>query len=150
VASKTLTARGYPHHLVLIGGDGVARGRRHARAWKVAIRDPQTGGFYGAIELADEGVATSGNYHKFFERDGVRYHHLLDPRTGLPARGTSSVTVLAKDALLADGWATALFVLGPKRGLEVATREGLEALWFDEAFVVTGTPKMLQRIQRLP
>ena len=150
LASAALTRRGFPDHLVLIGGDGVGRGRRKDRAWRVAIRHPESGGFHGAVELHDEGVATSGNYERYFVQDGVRYHHLLDPKTGRPSRGASSVTVLAKDGLLADGWATALFVLGPQRGLEVARREGLEALWFDEEFRLTGTPGMLARVQPLP
>ncbi len=148
-ASAILTARGFPDHLILIGGDGVARGRRSDRPWRVGIRDPQNQGIWGTVELFDEGVATSGNYQKFFVKDGVRYHHLIDPSTGMPSRGASAVTVLAKDAVQADGWATALFVLGPVKGLPIAQKYGLEALWFDESFVVSGTPKMLERVQRL-
>ena len=146
-ASLILTQRGYPDHLVLSGGDGCASGARLDRPWRVGIRDPETGGIWGALALQDEAIATSGNYQKFFLKDGVRYHHILDARTGMPARGTSSVTVITKGALMADGWATTLFILGPKRGLEVARQEGLDALWFDEDFVVTGTPGMLARIQ---
>lgn len=149
-ASAALTARGFSDHLVLIGGDGVARGTRSDRPWRVGIRDPEMGGIWGTLELHDEGVATSGNYQKFFMKDGVRYHHLIDPKTGMPSRGASSVTVLAKDALLADGWATALFVLGPVKGLPIAQKYGVEALWFDEAFVVSGTPGIMARAQRLP
>jgi len=149
-ASAALVARGFPNHLVLVGGDGGARGKRPDRPWRVGIRDPKEGGIWGTLELHDEGVATSGNYQKYFLKDGVRYHHIIDPKTGYPSRGTASVTVLAKDALLADGWATALFVLGPQKGLEVAKREGLEALWFDEEFVVSGTEAMLKRVERVP
>lgn len=148
-ASQALLARGFPDHLVLIAGDGVARGKKYGRPWRIAIRHPETGGFHGTIDLVDEGISTSGNYYKFFEKDGVRYHHILDPRTGRPARGTSGVTVVAKDARLADGWGTGLFVLGPERGLPVAQEHGLEALWFDESFKVTGTPKMLERVKPL-
>jgi thiamine biosynthesis lipoprotein len=149
-ASNALLARGFGDHLVLIGGDGVARGARTDRPWRVGIRDPQTGGIWGTLELHDEGVATSGNYQKFFMKDGVRYHHLIDPKTGMPSRGASSVTVLARDGVLADGYATAMFVLGPVKGLPIAQKLGIEALWFDEAFVVSGTPGILSRAQKLP
>lgn len=148
-ASQVLIGKGFPNHLVLIGGDGVARGVRYERPWRIAIRDPQTGGFYGAVDLHDEGVSTSGSYQKFFELDGVRYHHIINPRTGYPARGTTAVTVLAKDARLADGWGTTLFVLGPDAGYPVAVKNGLEVLWFDEAYQVSGTPGMLGRIKKV-
>jgi thiamine biosynthesis lipoprotein len=149
-ASAMLTAKGFPDHLVLVSGDGVSRGRRSDRQWRVGIRDPETGGIWGTLDLNDEGVATSGNYQKYFLKDGVRYHHLIDPSTGRPSRGASSVTVLAKDAVQADGWATALFVLGPIKGRPIAEKNGIEALWFDEGFVVSGTPRILARAQRLP
>jgi FAD:protein FMN transferase len=149
-ASQVLIARGFPNHLVLIAGDGVARGVRYDRPWRIAIRDPQTGGFYGAVDVRDEGVSTSGSYQKFFELDGVRYHHIINPRTGYPARGTTAVTVLAKDARLADGWGTTMFVLGPDAGYPVAVKNGLEVIWFDEDDKVSGTPGMLQRIVKLP
>jgi FAD:protein FMN transferase len=149
-ASAVLAARGFGDHLIIAGGDGYAAGRRGDRKWRVGIRDPQGGGIFGMVEVADEGFATSGTYEKFFVQDGVRYHHIMDPRTGMPAPGTSSVTVLAPNATLADGWSTALFVLGSDRGRAIAEREGLDALWFDEAFVVSATPRLKARIEPVP
>ncbi len=71
------------------------------------------------LPLSDCAVVTSGDYERFFERDGSRYHHIFDPRTGQPARLTQSVTVVAKDAASADALATAAFVLGPQAGLQL-------------------------------
>lgn len=68
------------------------------------------------LKLRNRAVVTSGDYERFFERDGLRYHHLFDPRTGRPARRCQSVTVVAADAASADALATAAFVLGPREG----------------------------------
>ena len=65
-------------------------------------------------------VVTSGDYERFFEKDGIRYHHILDPQTGYPSHGFISVTVLSKDPILADAWSTALFILGKEKGPETA------------------------------
>ena len=145
--SAVLTEQGYPNHLVIAGGDLYASGTRGYRKWRVGIRDPKNRGLYAAVEVHNQGVATSGNYEKFFYQDGVRYHHILDPKTGWPARGTASVTVFAKSAAEADAWATALFVLGPEKALETAEKEGLELFVFDEEYKTSSTPGMQKRLQ---
>jgi len=102
--------------LVDAGGDVVARGR-----WRVAIRHPRVpGAALATVALRDASIATSGDYEAFFAARGRRYHHLLDPRTGYPATGCQSVTVMAPHAALADALSTGLFVLGPDRGGRVA------------------------------
>ena len=145
--SAVLSKQGCPNHLVIAGGDLYASGTRGDRKWRIGIRNPKNRDLYAAVEVENEGVATSGNYEKFFYQDGVRYHHILDPKTGWPARGTSSVTVVAKSAAAADAYATALFVLGPEKALKLAAQEGLEVFIFDETYRTSSTPGMQKRIQ---
>jgi len=145
-----LAQRGFPDHLVVAGGDLYASGAPPGRRWRVAIRHPADRHLLGFIEVQDQGVATSGNYEKFFLKDGVRYHHLLDPATGRPARGLSSATAVARSAMLADAYATALFVLGRERALALArTRSDLEALLFDEQYRQHATAGLAERIRPL-
>ncbi|HEX6941066.1 MAG TPA: FAD:protein FMN transferase [Longimicrobiales bacterium] len=104
-------------------------------AWSVGLRDPRRPEEILAVVALDSGaVATSGDYEQFFVHDGVRYSHLMDPRTGRPARGVASVSVVAPTGLAADALSTALFVLGPGRGCGVAAGvPGVEALWILDA-----------------
>jgi thiamine biosynthesis lipoprotein len=90
------------------------------RPWRIGIqhpRDPQR--LLATLEVADVAVVTSGDYERYFEQDGRRYHHLFDPRTGYPATASRSVTVVAPSAMLADALATAVFVLGPEQGMSL-------------------------------
>ena len=82
--------------------------------WRVAIQDPQNELEYlGVLEISDKAVITSGGYERFFEEDGVRYHHIIDPRTGYPAdSGLISATIISEDGTLADGLSTSLFIMG--------------------------------------
>ncbi len=131
-ASAVLRARGFTNHLVVAGGDLYAAGSRAGEPWRVGVRAPNGRHLLATLDVHDEGVATSGSYERFFVIQGVRYHHILDPRTGYPAPGTSAVTVVAKSAMLADAYATGLFILGAERGLAVAGRHGLEALFLPD------------------
>jgi thiamine biosynthesis lipoprotein len=84
------------------------------------------------IAVKDGAIATSGDYERYFIKDGVRYHHILDPLTGFPARASRSVTILADELIWADALATAVFVLGRKRGVAlIEERHGTEALIID-------------------
>jgi thiamine biosynthesis lipoprotein len=148
--SAVLKEKGYPNHLVIGGGDLYASGTRGDRKWRIGIRHPKNRELYAAVEIENEGVATSGNYEKFFYKDGVRYHHILDPKTGRPARGTASVTVIAKSAAHADAYATALFVLGPQRALKLAKQEGLEVFIFDESYQTSSTEGVKARLKPVP
>jgi thiamine biosynthesis lipoprotein len=130
------------------GGDIRVLGDRAGRPWRIGIQHPrQPGEILATIELADVAVVTSGDYERFFERDGVRYHHLFDPRTGLPARRCQAVTVVASEAVLSDALATAVFVLGPGPGLELLRHfPGVEGLVVAADGTVTTTPGLSGRL----
>jgi thiamine biosynthesis lipoprotein len=128
-AADLAVASGVKHILVDAGGDVVARGHNGGRPWTIGVRDPRNpSALLATIELFDESVATSGDYEHFIEIEGQRYHHLLDPRTGVPASKSQSATVIAPKGVLADALATGLFVLG-RQGLDrVENFEGVAAL----------------------
>ncbi|RMH01864.1 MAG: FAD:protein FMN transferase [Planctomycetota bacterium] len=123
-AMAVLMAHGIRHALVNAGGDLKALGRKGGtELWEIAVRHPRDRErVIAVLPVANTCVVTSGDYERFFELDGRRYHHILDPRTGLPATGCMSATVVAPDAALADSLATALCVLGPKEGLALVAR----------------------------
>lgn len=120
-----LAAEGIEHYMVEIGGDLVTKGTNpDGKPWSIGVETPEPGA-QGSIErvvpVSDMGMATSGDYRNFFTHEGQRYSHIIDPTTGRPITHlTTSVTVLAEDAMMADAWATAMLVLGAERGLEVA------------------------------
>jgi len=130
-AADVLERRGFDRFLVDGGGDVRVCGTNVGRPWNVGIADPRRrGDLLGIVHAVGGAIVTSGDYESFFERDGVRYHHILDPRTGRPARASVAVTVIAPDATFADALATGLFVLGPAAGLERVERmSGVEALF---------------------
>lgn len=105
--------RGIRNALVNISGDVRAIGRNGDRPWRVGIRHPRGDGILASVLMGeDEALVTSGDYERFFEWEGTRYHHILDPRTGYPARGAISVTVLHASTAVADAAATALLIAG--------------------------------------
>ncbi|GAB4389991.1 MAG: FAD:protein FMN transferase [Thermodesulfovibrionales bacterium] len=135
-AVEVLKSAGIKSGLVAVAGDIRAFGSRPGgEPWRIGIRDPrpqdEDGYLMATIELRDEAVSTSGDYERFFIKDGVRYHHLLDPRTGYPAEGCRSVTVIAPKAVYTDGFSTGVFVLGPQKGLRLLEEMGLEGIIVD-------------------
>ena len=120
VAFERLVAAGYTNFIINIGGNMRCIGtpRKGSSAWKVAVRDPRLkleAEPLGTLLLSGGmAVATSGNYEQFFELDGKRYTHIVDPRTGMPVSGMAQVTVVAQTAVEADALSTTCFVLGPK------------------------------------
>ncbi|MFC1657693.1 FAD:protein FMN transferase [Candidatus Moduliflexota bacterium] len=144
-AAAVLAAEGVTNAIIDAGGDLRLLGHRPGKDfWRIGIRHPrEPGRFLLSIDLADRAVVTSGDYERFFMRGDERFHHLLDPSTGLPARGCQSVTVIARSTAAADAYATAAFVLGPERGLAYLRAledvEGIivdsdgEVLWTDRA-----------------
>lgn len=128
-----LKQKGIRNALIDTGGDLKVIGRHQSRPWKVAIRDPRhqqskkvkDDGIVATIELKDnEAAFTSGDYERYLKnnnnKDDKHLHHIIDPRTGYPATGTQSVTVLHTNAATADAAATALFIAGPKQWVEIA------------------------------
>lgn len=127
--AEILQANGLTDYLVEVGGEmRVSGASPRGDAWRIAVEKPIPGqrDVAEALELTDIAVATSGDYRNFFEFEGVRYSHTIDPRTGSPVtHSLVSVTVLHESCMMADGWATALSVAGPDEALRLATENGL-------------------------
>ncbi|MES3041305.1 MAG: FAD:protein FMN transferase [Pseudomonadota bacterium] len=128
---------GVRNALIAVAGTlrSIGTGANH-QPWPVAIERPDgSGGAEAILTLADGVVSTSGSYRNYFERDGVRYSHTIDPATGRPIthKGVSVTVVLpgGQDSALADAWATAFNVLGPERGLALATRKGMAVCYLE-------------------
>ena len=126
-----LHSLGYRDFLINGGGDIYAAGQFGGiRPWRIAVADPFASSSYiDTIVLSDKAVVTSGDYQRFFEENGVIYHHILNPSDGYPAKnGTHSVTIVADDAGFADAMATAVFVMGTDIGAAFCRENGLQAI----------------------
>jgi thiamine biosynthesis lipoprotein len=124
-AKKVLVECGVKSGIINVSGDIAVIGKKNGKPWRIGVQDPRDGKRLCAVIRADDkAVVTSGDYERCFFVDGVRYHHIIDPHTGYPARLSESVTVVTDDAAFADVLSTAIFVLGPKRGVELARRIG--------------------------
>ncbi|MEQ8762784.1 MAG: FAD:protein FMN transferase [Planctomycetota bacterium] len=120
-AMAVLLEKGVRHGIVNAGGDLKVLGKKKGQLWEIAIRHPRDRErAIAVLRVSNTCVVTSGDYERFFEVDGHRYHHIIDPRTGYPATGCMSATVVAPDAAFADALATAFCVLGPEKSLEIA------------------------------
>ncbi|MEA2093787.1 MAG: FAD:protein FMN transferase [Pseudomonadota bacterium] len=143
-----LQHRGIRNAIINAGGDLRAIGRHGERAWRIGIRHPRQPGVLATIELAgDESIFTSGDYERYFEFDGKRYHHIIDPRSGYPAKETVSVTVIHPNAATADAAATALFVAGPEHWAGIARQMGIHyVMLIGHKGVIHMNPAMQSRI----
>jgi thiamine biosynthesis lipoprotein len=148
-ASSVLSGAGWANHLVNGGGDVLGRGAKPDGPWVVGIRDPRgdRGALIGRMPLRDQAMVTSGDYERFVEFQGVRYHHIIDPRTGRPAGGLASVTVVDDSAERADALATALLVAGPEQAGPMALRLGVETLLVTEAGQAIQTQGLTGRVE---
>ena len=128
-----LRLAGVRHAIVTAGGDSRLLGDRRGQPWMVGIRDPRREGQVAiSIPLVEEAVSTSGDYERYFEEDGVRYHHILMPATGEPAGGVHSATVFGPDAVITDALSTSVFVMGVEDGLRlIATLPDYESIVID-------------------
>ena len=131
---------GLTDFMIQSGGDLFVSGRRGERPWRVGIQDPRgaPNTLFAALELTDAAFSTSGDYERFFIRDGHRYHHILDPDTGEPATVSRSVTIMAKSSTAADGLSTGVFILGGERGMAL-----IERLPDVEGVIVTADNRVL-------
>lgn len=115
-----LRARGVTSAMVTAGGDTRLLGDRRGRPWMVGIRDPRKDGAVAiSLPLQNEAVSTSGDYERYFDEDGVRYHHIIQPSTGLSANEVQSATVFGPDAVTTDALSTSVFVMGVDKGLRM-------------------------------
>ncbi|MEW5801481.1 MAG: FAD:protein FMN transferase [bacterium] len=134
-AVKSLQESGLPAGIVNAGGDirlfGCKPGQK---PWVIGIQHPrQSDKVIASLEITDKSIVTSGDYERFFIQDNVRYHHILDPATGLPARGCQSVTIVSETALFGDALSTGVFVLGPEKGIAlIESLPGVEGLIIDQ------------------
>jgi len=132
-AAQILRHRGIRHAIVSAGGDSRVIGDRRGRPWTIGIRDPRRPGEMSALlPLEDISISTSGDYERYFEADGERFHHLIDPATGRSPRGVHSVTVLAEDGLTTEALSKCVFVLGVEKGLRlIESQRGVDAVVVD-------------------
>lgn len=134
---KMLVDAGVKNAILSVGGDDLLIGDNPSREngmWNIAIKNPDTNSdetFRSIVGLKNTTVVTSGDYQRFFEVDGVRYHHIIDTDTNMPAKYFKSVSVVCDDIALADGLSTYLFTIDLEKGKEICERFGIEAYWID-------------------
>lgn len=146
-AAEVLLSSGVSSAIIDAGGDlRLLGGKPGKGTWRIGILHPRRPGkLLLSLDLAETSVVTSGDYERFFAADGERYHHLLDPATGRPARGCQSVTVIAPSAAMADALATAAFIKGAEEGIDFLRRlEGVEGIIVaaDGALLLTDERKL--------
>ena len=135
-AAGVLRAEGLTAFFVQAGGDFFVQGKKpDGSRFRVGVRDPRApgeGDFFALLEVEDHAFSTAGDYERGFIKNGKRYHHIIDPRTGYPATASRSVTIWARDAFTADAIDDAVFILGPEKGLAlVESIEGAGAVIVD-------------------
>jgi thiamine biosynthesis lipoprotein len=152
-AARALRRAKLDSFLVQAGGDLYGAGKKPDGApWVSGIQDPRgkQGQFFATIELTDRAFSTAGDYARVFFKDGKRYHHIIDPRTGYPATLSRSVTIWAPDATTADAIDDGVFILGPEKGLAlVESLEGVGAVIVDERNKVWISKRLQGRVRAL-
>ena len=130
---KVFEKAGITSFFVQAGGDLFARGKKpDGSEWSAGIRDPRGKASFALLPLTDHAFSTAGDYERAYVVNGRRYHHIIDPRTGYPAKACRSVTIWAPTALVADEIDDAVFILGPEKGLAlVESLDGVGAVIVD-------------------
>jgi len=162
-AVETLKKLGIHAGLISVAGDIKAFGLRpDGRPWRIGIRNPRIppnpplvkgggGGFLddimATIELKDMAISTSGDYERYFILNGRRYHHLLNPKTGYPAEGCQSVSIITKEGVFTDAFASGIFILGHERGLKVLEEMGFEGVIVDSTGKIHITPQIRGKVE---
>ncbi|HET6335068.1 MAG TPA: FAD:protein FMN transferase [Polyangiales bacterium] len=127
-AANILRDRGLENYMIFGGGQVLVNGHKGDRAWRVGVQHPRLNDYFGFVEASSGSIATSGDYEHAFTRDGKRWHHIIDLKTGRPVQHTASVTVVSESAFYADAIDTALFIMGAKKALKkLATAPGPKA-----------------------
>jgi len=132
-AAAVLARAGFTDSLVDGGGDVLASGTRYGAPWRLGVQDPRAehGKILGIVEVSNAALVSSGDYERFRIVNGIRYHHIIDPRTGWPATASMAVTVLSRTAEQGVVLGKGIFILGPEKGLALAKAEGVDALAID-------------------
>ncbi|MBE9516138.1 MAG: FAD:protein FMN transferase, partial [Proteobacteria bacterium] len=131
---KILAKAGITNAMIGLGGDSRILGDRRGRPWHLGVRHPrQRNAVVTRLPLSNRAISTSGDYEQYFERDGIRYHHIIDPRTGDSARASRSVTIVGPNATRTDALSTGLFVMGSKQAIKlIESLTGYEAVIVDD------------------
>ncbi|MBT8080718.1 MAG: FAD:protein FMN transferase [Gammaproteobacteria bacterium] len=132
-AAYLLQQRGVEHAIVTAGGDSRLVGDRHGQPWMIGVQDPRDDGKVAIrLPLEDEAISTSGDYERFFDEGGIRYHHIIRPETGEPAQGVHSATIVGPDAIMTDALSTSVFIMGVDKGLTlISTLPDYEGIVID-------------------
>ena len=139
VAVMLLRQQGFDDFLIQAGGDMYAAGANNGTSWTLGIADPRSSHeAFAAVEIRGAAISTSGDYERWFVKDGVRHHHLIDPDRGEPARGCRSVTIITSRATMADVLSTGVFIMGPEEGMAL-----IEKLPDVEGVIVTASNEVL-------
>jgi thiamine biosynthesis lipoprotein len=149
-----MQAAGATAGVVALSGDIKTFGRMpDQERFVFGIQHPrkQQGEILGRIELENEAVSTAGDYQRFIMKDGIRYHHILDPATLQPARGCQSVTIIAKDGVMADGLDTGIFVMGPEKGMAlIESLPDVEGVIVDQHGRISISSGLQSRLMLIP
>jgi len=151
-AVAILRSHGLTDFMVQSGGDLYVGGPKGNLPWRLGLRDPHgpADKVFATLELSDATFSTSGDYERFFIQGGVRYHHLLDPDIGQPARGARSVTIVAQTSVVADVLSTGVFVAGPEAGMKLIERlpdvEGVIVTSKNEVLISSGLRSRLRML----
>jgi len=145
-----LRRHGIAHGIVTAGGDSHIVGDRRGRPWAIGIRDPRRqGAIVAMLPLEDAALSTSGDYERFFESDGIRFHHVIDPKTGKSPSHVQSVTVVARDGLTTEAFSKCVFVMGVQKGLQfIESKVGVDAVIVDDMGVLHYTTGLLDDVPR--
>ena len=143
-ARDILRTSGFHDFMIQFGGDVYVSGHKGDRPWRLGIQDPRgpEDHIFAAMDLSDSTFSTSGDYERFFIKDGRRYHHIIDPATGDPSVGCRSVTIVTGSATIADGLSTGVFIMGPESGMALIEKlpevEGVIVSSKNEVLVSSG------------
>jgi len=150
-AAEVLRKHGIVSGIVAIAGDISAYGLKpDGSPWRVGIRDPRAqeqDEIMATLNLRDMSISTSGDYERFFILNGRLFHHLISPKTGYPAEGCQSVSIITTEGALADAFATGIFILGPEKGMKVLAEIGLEGIIMDRKGILHTTPGIRGRLE---